>query len=208
MSINILDKLIKDGSTSINNVILLNLHNLSLNAEEFLIFSVLEMYSQKNNKFPTPELIQKTTGLEQSKIMNIIQSLIKKNIIDIKTEINRNHQQQDAYDLTPVYYQLEQILSKTDEEANKLAQENKLRTLFKMIEVEFGRPTSPIEQETIHDWINQSHYSIDLIQLALKEAVLNQAYSFKYMDRILLNWEKQNIKTPIQLEESKRRNEL
>ncbi|WP_406603098.1 DnaD domain-containing protein [Latilactobacillus sakei] len=39
------------------------------------------------------------------------------------------------------------------------------------------------------------HYSAELIQLAVREAVLNQVYSLKYVDKILLNWQKQNIQT-------------
>lgn len=208
MQNNFLNELIRDSSTSINNIVLLNLNRLSMTTDEFTIYAVLEMYAQKNTKFPAPELIEKVTGLSQNEVMNIIQSLIKKNIISIKTQINRNHQQQDAYDLTPVYYRLEELLTADKKQLEEIESENKVRDLFKMIEIEFGRPTTPIEQETIHDWLNSSHYGIDLIKLALKEAVLNQAYSLKYMDRILLNWEKQNIKTASQLEDFKRRNEF
>ena len=82
---------------------------------------------------------------------------------------------------------------------------NDIQTLFQKIEVEFGRPLSPIEQQTIQAWIVDDHYSVPLIMLALKEAVLNQAYSLKYMDRILLNWEKNNIKTPEQLQNYNKR---
>ena len=38
----------------------------------------------------------------------------------------------------------------------------------------------------IGQWLNTDHYSPELIRLALREAVLNQAYSLKYIDRILL----------------------
>ncbi len=36
----------------------------------------------------------------------------------------------------------------------------------------------------IGQWLNTDHYSPELIRLALREAVLNQAYSLKYIDRI------------------------
>ena len=47
-----------------------------------------------------------------------------------------------------------------------------------------------------------------MISLALKEAVLSQAYSLRYMDRILLNWEKRNLTTvkQVQKEENRQRN--
>ncbi|TVS92837.1 DnaD domain protein, partial [Enterococcus durans] len=40
---------------------------------------------------------------------------------------------------------------------------------------------------------------------ALREAVLNQAYSFNYVDRILLSWERKNLKTKQQVEEDQKR---
>ncbi len=52
-----------------------------------------------------------------------------------------------------------------------------------------------MELQTIDSWLNTENYSPELIVLALREAVLNQVYSLKYIDKILLSWEKQNIKT-------------
>ncbi|MGR3741789.1 DnaD domain protein [Companilactobacillus sp. DQM5] len=200
-------ELMQKGSTVINNLILLNIKNLNMSAEEFLIYTTIQMYGQKGVEFPAPSLISKHLGIEQNEVLKIIQNLIQKRIIDINTKINNNHQQQDVYDLTPVYRLLATITDDKKNEKEKQDSENKVIELFKMIEVEFGRPLSPIEQETIHDWLDNDGYNIDLIKLALKESILNQVYSLKYMDRILLNWEKQNIKTPSQLDEYKRRNE-
>lgn len=202
------DRFLKNGSTVMNNTILLNLNKLNLTSEEFLVYSILEMYGQRGNNFPMPSQIESITGIEQNKIFGLIQNLIQKRIIEMKTIINKNHQQQDVYDITPVYSLLEEIVNDDMQKEAQTNVENSKQELFKMIEVEFGRPLSPIEQETIHSWIEEDNYSIDLIKLSLKEAVLNQAYSLKYMDRILINWEKQNIKTPEQLQERKNRGEF
>ncbi len=43
------------------------------------------------------------------------------------------------------------------------------------------------------------------MKLALREAVLNQAYSFNYVDRILLSWERKNLRTKQQVEEDQKR---
>lgn len=67
--------------------------------------------------------------------------------------------------------------------------------VFQEIEKNFGRPLSPIEIETVGSWQSDDHYSDELVLVALHEAVLNQAYSLKYMDRILLNWERKGIKS-------------
>lgn len=201
-------KFLNNGSTIFNNTILLNFNKLNLTADEFLIFSILEMYSQKGNNFPIPSQIEKITGIEQNKIFELIQKLIQKGMIEMKTIINKNHQQQDVYDLTPIYNLLDTIVTQDIAKDKEVEIKNNKQELFKMIEIEFGRPLSPIEQETIHSWIDDDNYSIELIKLSLKEAILNQVYSLKYMDRILLNWEKQNIKTPEQLQERKNRGEF
>lgn len=67
-----------------------------------------------------------------------------------------------------------------------------------------------MELQTIDSWLNTENYSPELIVLALREAVLNQVYSLKYIDKILLSWEKQNIKTSADVERlrQKRRQEL
>lgn len=80
--------------------------------------------------------------------------------------------------------------------------------VFKEIEKNFGRPLSPIEMETISQWQQQDKYPDDLIFMSLQEAVLNQAFSLKYMDRILLSWERKGIKSKNQaIELIKRRKE-
>ena len=73
--------------------------------------------------------------------------------------------------------------------------ENKTSTsLFEMFEQEFGRTLSPMEYEIINGWINDN-FSEELIIEALKEATFNGVSSLRYIDRILLEWKKKNIKT-------------
>lgn len=75
--------------------------------------------------------------------------------------------------------------------------------IFGAIEKEFGRPLSPIELGQISSWLDQDSYKPEMISLALREAVLNQAYSLKYMDKILMNWERQHITTTIEYQAMK-----
>jgi DNA replication protein len=57
--------------------------------------------------------------------------------------------------------------------------------------------------------MNEDHYDPDVVALALREAVLNQAYSLKYMDRVLITWEKRNLRTVQAIKQAQREfNEL
>lgn len=68
--------------------------------------------------------------------------------------------------------------------------------MYQLFEQEFGRPLSSIEFQRIGQWLEEDHYQPEILKLALREAVLNQAYSFNYVDRILLSWkEKSTYKT-------------
>ncbi|HIY91401.1 DnaD domain protein [Companilactobacillus sp. HBUAS56275] len=195
---------VDSGSTSINNLILQNYHNLGMTEKDLIVYLALSMYAQKGVTFPMAKDLAKNTGMDEASIYTIIQGLIKLGVIELKT-IMDHHQQRDIYSLTPIYHRIKNLLQQeqASNQQNRLMSETE--ELFKKIEVEFGRPISPIEQEQIHQWIDDDHYSVELIDLALREAVLNQAYSLKYMDRILISWEKSNIKTAEQLQDRRKK---
>ncbi len=60
-------------------------------------------------------------------------------------------------------------------------------------EKEFGRPLSPVEFERIKAW--EDEHSELVILEALKRAVLQGKWNFKYIDSILLEWKKNNVRT-------------
>lgn len=193
--------IINAGTTSVNNLILLHLQDLEMSSDEFLLYCNLKMFQEQQVFFPSTQQLMTNTGFSEGQIYQLVQIMIQKHFIKIDSQKVKGQKYQDYYDLSPIYQVLlgEQLNSRTS------ANLNDIQTLFQKIEVEFGRPLSPIEQQTIQAWIVDDHYSVPLIMLALKEAVLNQAYSLKYMDRILLNWEKNNIKTPEQLQNYNKR---
>lgn len=65
-----------------------------------------------------------------------------------------------------------------------------VNNIYRYIEENFGRTLSPIEYEEVKQWEDN-----ELTRYAIKLAVLNGAYSIKYISKILYNWEKENIKT-------------
>ena len=200
----VFNQFVDSGSTSINNLILKNYHKLGMTEQDLIVYLGLSMYAQKGVTFPMAKDLADDTGMDEASIYTIIQGLIKLGVIELKTIVD-HHQQRDIYSLTPIYHRLKNLLQQEhdSDKQNKLMSDTE--ELFKKIEVEFGRPISPIEQEQIHQWIDDDHYSIELISLALREAVLNQAYSLKYMDRILISWEKSNIKTAEQLQDRRKK---
>ena len=85
------------------------------------------------------------------------------------------------------------ILDQKEEELTTMfVNENNLYTIF---EQEFGRPLSPLECETLAMWIDQDEHDASIIKAALREAVISGKLNFRYIDRILFEWKKNNIQT-------------
>jgi len=204
MNDELFNSFVDSGSTNINNLILKNYHKLGMTEKDLVVYLALSMYAQQGNTFPMAKDLANDTGMDETSIYAVIQGMIKLGIIELKTVMD-HHQQRDIYSLTPIFHRIKNLLSQERQSNQKDKLMSDTEELFKKIEVEFGRPLSPIEQEQIHQWIEDDHYSIDLIDLSLREAVLNQAYSLKYMDRILISWEKSNIKSAEQLQERRKK---
>ncbi len=60
-----------------------------------------------------------------------------------------------------------------------------------ILEKEFGRFTTPLEKEKIKTWT----YPVELIKLAIAESVTNGVFYINYIDRIIYNWQKANVRT-------------
>lgn len=74
--------------------------------------------------------------------------------------------------------------------SNKYIEET-INPVYEIIEKEFGRFLSPLELEIIDTW----DYPTDVIKLAIQEATTSGNFNVKYIDRIIFNWKKKNIKS-------------
>ena len=66
--------------------------------------------------------------------------------------------------------------------------------IFKTFEQELGRTISSMELELINGWLSNGTPE-ELVLGALREAVYNGVTNFKYIDRIIFEWEKKGFKT-------------
>lgn len=181
---------------TISNLVLQYYQQLGMTEEELVLYLQLTSYDQQGNHFPEVSEIAQRMGKDAELIFQLIESLIAKNIITLESSRDQETgRMNDAYNLFPLYEKLERLLKQTEKQVKETEETQALRLLYQQFEKEFGRPLSPIEIETIAAWIEQDHYNSELIRLALKEAVLNQAYNLRYIDRILLSWERKNIRT-------------
>ena len=108
--------------------------------------------------------------MEQIEVLEIINSLIEKQYISL-----------DLF-----FKKINACLIENDTNDNS-------SDIYSKFEKEFGRTLSPVEYETISKWI-ENNIPLNLIEAALKEAILNGVNSIRYIDKILFEWNKKGYK--------------
>lgn len=200
-----LDVFLKKGQTTISNLLLEYYRHIGMSNEEFLLWLQLHRYVESGDTFPDLMKIAEHMNYNQQEIYYLLNQLVQKQLIQIVSVKDPRGMLHDSYDLTLVYQKLSLLLSQKTQAVEKDQKQEKISELYQNFEAEFGRPLSPMEYQRIGQWLDEDQYQVELIHLALREAVLNQAYSLNYIDRILLSWERKNIRTSEQVMDEQQR---
>lgn len=196
---------IEAGQTTIPTLLLKNYRKLGLSNDELVLVIQLKSQMDRGDYFPDLNEIAETMGISKNNAFKAVHQLMQKKLLSIETKKDEKGVTEDTYSLDLLWEKLI-VLMKQEETVAEVKQEEKNeKNLYSIFEAEFGRPLSPMEMESLVMWVEEDNFSTELIQLALREAVLSQVYSFKYIDRILLNWEKKNIRTKEQVEKESQR---
>lgn len=195
------------GQVSFSRLLFEHYQDLDLTASEFTAYLFISEYVQTGKGEVDMRELARRTKMRSGDFTAVLSSLNDKGAIQILTQKDASGRLHDYYDVTPLLQKLLQYANpETTGGSKKQEQQTSAsRQMLNQVETEFGRPLSPIEQQTVRAWFRDDHYSPALVGLALREAVLNQAYSLKYMDRVLLSWEKNNLRTPEAVQRAQRR---
>lgn len=206
----IFTEFIKQGQMTVSNMVLRHYSQLGLTNDEFILFLQISSSLQAGNDFPDLELIAGRMGVKTTEVYDLVHQLLAKKLLTIEPVSESDGKQHDQYSFELLYRKLVVLAEQAQQKETTHNAAFEKSQVYNQIEEEFGHPLSPIEMETIDSWLKKDKYTPELINAALREAVLGRAYSLKYMDRVLLNWEKKNIRTAADVEEfqTKRRQGL
>ncbi len=193
-------KWMKAGQTVLPTLLLRHYRKFNLSNDELVLILQIKSYMDKGELFPSTKKIAENMNMTEENVFRAIHQLTQKKVLSIETTKDEKGITQDAYSLSLLWEKLFVLMKQERSEEASSEKEEDEKNLFTLFEQEFGRTLSSIEMEVLAKWIKEDKYSKELIQMALREAVLNQVYNFKYIDRILLNWEKKNIRTKEQVE--------
>lgn len=191
---------INTGQTVLPTLLLQHYRELNLSNHELVLILQLKSYMDQGDVFPETGKIAKNMGMKKENVFKAIHQLTQKKVLAIETAKDENGVTEDAYSLSLLWEKLIVLLKQKQTKEANVKEEETEKNLYSIFESEFGRPLSPIEMQTLVAWIEEDEYPPELIQMALREAVLSQVYNFKYIDRILISWEKKNIRTKQQVE--------
>ena len=164
---------------------------MKIEGEEFIFFMYL--YNEGEKFLFDPKAITRDLGVDLGAIMSYISSLSEKDLISVIVEKNDKNIREEYISLESFYNKLS-IWIKDEIEGNTDNNSGTDTDIYSFIEKEFGRTISPSEYQVIQAWLGDD-ISEELVKEAVTEAVLNGVSSIRYIDKILYEWKKKNIKT-------------
>lgn len=181
--------LIKKNIVDFSELVLNNYYKLGLNETDAVIIIKLNYLLGENKTFISPKELSETLSISAQTTSKRLNSLIERGFIKLKLVKNKNGKQSESFNLDLL---IERILKsdyeekETDKIEKNKTLEGKIVTLF---EEEFKKPLSVLDIQTITKWLNEDHYSFELIKDSLFEAVRSRKLNIKYVDGILLKGE-------------------
>ncbi len=173
-----LRNIFKSKDFVINCNIIKCIKSLDISLDEFLLILYFINISCELNT----DDIKDKLGFEEEVVFNTFNSLINKKYIEMDVK-NKNGNIIEMIKLDPFYDRLA-LNKKTDDNTGDI---------YSLFEQELGRTLSSFEYEIINKWIEKG-IDEDTIKKALKEAILNGVTNFKYIDKIIYEWSKNNVK--------------
>lgn len=186
--------ILKDKNYVLPAYLLKSYKSLGISGDDFIVLIYLinkELPIVCDYKMMSDEL-----NIKQKEVMMNINELKDKGIIEIKVNKNKDGRLEEYILLDSLYNKL--FMTMINSENVDTVDSN----IYSTFESEFGRTLSPIEYELVNGWI-ECKYDESLILEALKEAVFNGVNNFRYIDRILFEWNKKGIKTVEQSRKNK-----
>lgn len=185
---NLIIELIKNKPLLVPNVLFYNYKKLNLTELELIVL-IFIMNKEDMNGYD-PNKIASELDMDKFKVMEVISNLCDKRIISIEIKKNSHGKTEEYISLDLLYSKLLGLAI----DNSAVVCDDDDDSIYGMFEKEFGRTLSPMEYEIIKGWVN-SDINKGLIIEALKEAVYNGATGLRYIEKILYEWKRKNIKT-------------
>lgn len=210
--------LVLQGATAIPNILLKVYNKIGItDFQMMLLIQMIRLNVEEGEFYPSPEMLGQCMESEPARIRKELAELLEKEVISVSHYYDGSRNAIfEGYDFEPLFLRVSDIWAgirarEIEESEKKLKAfalrhdssagrfDSRIIDLISIFEKEFGRALSPIEIEQIEQW--SAEMEATLIVEALKRAVLRGKHNFKYMNSILMEWQKNNVRTLEAIEE-------
>lgn len=171
---------------------------LNIDLETFMF--LMYLYNSGDKIIFDAHKISEEFGTTLEKVLSYVDKLSNNKLISFCIIKNDKGISEEYISLEYFYEKLSLLLM----DSNSNDTDNNSKTIFELIEREFGRVLSPMEYEIIKAW-TENNISNELIEEAVKEAIFNGVTNLRYIDKILYEWQKKGIKNKHDVEENRQR---
>lgn len=187
--------LLQQGSITLPYLLFTEYKQIGLSEQELMLLIHIWIYQEKENKlFPTVSELEERMNIKSERIVEIIQQLVHGGYLEIEDEIDEQGIRSERFSLIPLLQQLaSSFMEKRTKEVEKSS--SAYENVFHLFEKEFGRPLSPMECQMLAQWLDEDGHSEELVEAALREAVFCGKLNFRYIDRILFEWQRNHVRT-------------
>lgn len=185
-------KLLKENNIQISKTLFFNYKKLNITDSELIL--LIYLLNNTNNIY-NPKGISEDLSMKLNEVLDGINNLSEKGVISIDI-IKKDGVCSEILNLDLLYEKLAFIIMDNKKDEN-------ISNIFDIFESELGRTLSPMEYEIINGW-KENGITEEIIVLALKEAIYNGVNNFRYIDKIIYEWNKKGIKTKEDVENNKK----
>lgn len=187
----------QSGNLVLPSALLFHFKELFPSARDYLVWQFFFFQNTSQLEGIAPSEIAEAIGITVAEVNRSIETLQETGLLEYKT-INLSGEIEMIFDAFPA---LEKLDALTIPQATPVPLEvNDIKGLVADFERELGRFLSPFEIEDLQKTITEDHTSVELVRLALREAVFNNKTNWRYIHAILRNWRREGITTPAQVE--------
>lgn len=155
-----------------------NYKKMDLNENELAVIFVVDSLLNQGETFITPDMLSLKMTLPFEEIDNCFTGLIKRCYLSIDKDFKLSID--NLINLLKTKYQDDIVIEEQKEENPEL---------IYLFENEFARALSEAEVNTINDWVKNGN-TMEKIKEALNIATIAKAKSIRYIDKILIDWQR------------------
>lgn len=202
----LIKKMIEDEIVDFDKLLLNNYKKIGLT--EIEAFVLLELHKQRRfgDTVISPTKLVKKLTIDEELLFNTLDGLIKKEYLRIHIVKNEEGKESEDFTLDNTINKLVDVYLaaiKLEITNNPQSYETAEEEVVDIIEKQFQKQLKPLEIELIQKWINEDHYSIDLIKKAIIDALKANKSTLSYVDGVLLNRSKNLAKSKKQYKPEK-----